>query len=268
MILSPAEETTIYYQLNDWFASPEANCLAWSFTQALKTLSPVLKGNVLIQLGGCGSNRWLSTLSYCYQWVIVPYFDNHFSVQTSICQLPFAADSVDCVLAPLTFDLFGPLTNLIDEIDRILKPMGHLIILGINPLSLWKLTLTREGRSVLNHIKSKICFSFMLRQALLKKNYQQILFTKFDHILPINSDSIMNGLKGLNTIVKLYGFLPSSLYCLIVQKLDIVQPDTRRSDRKLDLFVPSSLGVLPSSFHPEEVMKHIQSNPMSSTTGH
>ncbi len=48
--------------------------------------------------------------------------------------LPFKRDSIDCILAPLTLQCFNLNKNPIDEIDRVLKPMGYLVIFGTNPI--------------------------------------------------------------------------------------------------------------------------------------
>lgn len=52
-------------------------------------------------------------------------------------ELPFASQSVDLVILPHTLE-FSPCPHqLLREVDRILRPEGHVVITGINPWSLW-----------------------------------------------------------------------------------------------------------------------------------
>lgn len=58
-------------------------------------------------------------------------------IECALNQLPLDRNSIDCIIVPLTLETFGSSLSLIDEIDRVLSPMGFVILLGINPWSLW-----------------------------------------------------------------------------------------------------------------------------------
>jgi SAM-dependent methyltransferase len=53
--------------------------------------------------------------------------------------LPFAAHSVDLVVLPHVLEFHADPHQILREVERILIPEGHLIILGFNPVSLWGL---------------------------------------------------------------------------------------------------------------------------------
>ena len=52
-------------------------------------------------------------------------------------KLPLASESVDTVLLPHSLEFSGHPHRLLREIDRVLVPEGHMLILGFNPYGLW-----------------------------------------------------------------------------------------------------------------------------------
>ncbi|MDH3355301.1 MAG: class I SAM-dependent methyltransferase, partial [Chromatiales bacterium] len=51
--------------------------------------------------------------------------------------LPIASDSIDLVILPHAIELSDDPHQLLREVERVLIPEGHLLILGFNPWSLW-----------------------------------------------------------------------------------------------------------------------------------
>lgn len=58
-------------------------------------------------------------------------------VVCSLNDLPIADDCVDAVLLPHTLDVAADPHGILREVDRILRPDGHVVILGFNPLGTW-----------------------------------------------------------------------------------------------------------------------------------
>lgn len=54
-------------------------------------------------------------------------------------ELPIASGSIDLVLLPHTLEYADNPRQLLAEACRIVKPEGHIVILGFNPVSLWGL---------------------------------------------------------------------------------------------------------------------------------
>ena len=61
----------------------------------------------------------------------------HIVLQSTYMQLPFAMQSIDLVLLPHTLERNKDAKRVLSESWRVLAPNGHLILLGINPFSLW-----------------------------------------------------------------------------------------------------------------------------------
>lgn len=57
-------------------------------------------------------------------------------------ELPFESHSIDLVVLPLQLECSADPHQLLREVDRVLRPEGRLVVLGINPWSLWGL---RQG---------------------------------------------------------------------------------------------------------------------------
>ncbi|WP_404947852.1 class I SAM-dependent methyltransferase [Roseateles sp. YR242] len=53
--------------------------------------------------------------------------------------LPFEANSLDLVVLPHTLELASDSHRCLREVERVLRPEGRVVILGLNPASLWAL---------------------------------------------------------------------------------------------------------------------------------
>ncbi|MEI7429360.1 MAG: class I SAM-dependent methyltransferase [Betaproteobacteria bacterium] len=60
-------------------------------------------------------------------------------VLCNLCELPFAANSIDLVVMPHILEFHDNPHQILREVERILIPDGQLVITGFNPLSLWGL---------------------------------------------------------------------------------------------------------------------------------
>lgn len=50
---------------------------------------------------------------------------------------PVTADSLDLVVLPHTLEFVGQPHEVLREVDRVLIPEGHVVVLGFNPYGLW-----------------------------------------------------------------------------------------------------------------------------------
>lgn len=60
-------------------------------------------------------------------------------VLCDLCELPFAANSIDLVVMPHVLEFHSDPHQILREVERVLIPDGQLVITGFNPLSLWGL---------------------------------------------------------------------------------------------------------------------------------
>lgn len=219
------EHVKLYQSMDSWFATPQGIRAAQAFSDELTVFQSQLKGERLLQLGHCGDNVWLSELHYRHKYVISPCPNRKdTAVSTMFNRLPFDRHSIDCIIAPFTFEAFSLEKNPIDEFDRVLKPMGYLILWGVNPFSFWGVALKTRFLRMMGDSKTKLTSVFSVKHALLSRGFRQCVLSTFYYIPPVEYATLIHKLEFLNEMGKMLWLYPAGFYCLIVQKHEIISP--------------------------------------------
>ncbi len=224
------------HKKNDWFNTPQGERFAYALALQIEHLHGDLGGRELLQIGGCGAHPWLSSLAYPDQWIVDRKpLPGALMVMASPHALPFAKHSMDCIVAPLCMELGDPqrITRcsaeknrhadhaILDEMDRVLRPMGHLIFAGINPLSLWGMALKLGWLPGLNRQTTHLMSSYHLKRMLIERGYVVRGFVNFHYLWPVNQPYWIHKLEFLNEMGKMLTPFPAGFYCLIVQKYEL-----------------------------------------------
>jgi SAM-dependent methyltransferase len=138
--------------LQSWFATPPGRyLLKWEQERFDEAVADVF-GYHALQLGlpvlnGFATNRiphrWLAEDGERWGHPVGDPDDQqptHFqscALRTDYHALPFAAQSLDLVLAPHALELSLDPHATLREIERVLMPEGRLALCGLNPMSLW-----------------------------------------------------------------------------------------------------------------------------------
>ncbi|GGI75939.1 methyltransferase domain-containing protein [Legionella impletisoli] len=208
-----------YRSLDDWFETSQGERVAHAFAKELTKHQQYIYGKSLLQLGNCGDNIWLKSLHFYCKWITTPYLNIHrTSLLSSIQSLPFEKNSLDCLIAPFTFEVLTTDKNLIVEIDRILKPSGYVIFFGINPWSFWGASVKWGNIEYLGHAVKHLTSSFTVKRILLNLGYSQYLHHSFYYIPPVSKEKYLHKLEFFNEIGKMLWPFPAGFYCLILQK--------------------------------------------------
>lgn len=223
--MSFEEEKCRLRALDDWFLSPQGLRVAKEFNSVLGRFHEFLHGEVLLQLGNCGENTWLNPLRFLHKWHITPYSHQSSTLIGALNQLPLDSNSVDCVLAPLTLEAFDKDRSPIDEIDRILKPMGYVVFIGFNPLSFWGAFMRKTGTGCYGNTGGCPVSAFYLQRAMSARSYIQCHFSSFYHIPPVRSRQWIQRLEFLNYSGKMLPVYPAGFYCLVFQKYQECLPN-------------------------------------------
>ncbi len=214
-----AEQISRFNNLNEWFNSPQGDCIAQAINEELLHLQDILYGNILIQLGSCGDNLWLSSLRFNYKWLFKPQIAHgNIHCASILNQLPIDRNSVDCIVSPFTVDAFKNQDLLLDEIDRVLKPMGYVIFIGINLLSFWGMWSKLSKYSCFGIFKGFPKVALSLKHTMLHRGYGQCYYNAFYFLPPIGKKYFLDKLAFLNQMGKMVSIMPSALYCLVMQK--------------------------------------------------
>jgi len=212
--------------LEEWFQSPLGQFVAQEFIMDLKPLTDYLRGEYFLQLGTCGENPWLDLFRYKYQWIASPYSTKHNNqLVCSLNQLPFSRNSMDCVLVPLGLEPFENAYSLIDEIDRVLHPMGFVIFLCLNPWSLWGGALKCGLLRCFADNKIKMRTALSLNRIFSQRGYRQCSLSNFCYIPPVKSEQLINKFVFLDDVGKMIWPFPSGFYCYIAQKYEYITPN-------------------------------------------
>lgn len=219
------EQASKYRSLNNWFKTPPGVWVARAFKAELSHVHDELYGERLLQIGNCGDNLWLESLRYQHKWIVNPCRSAlKETCVTSLTALPLDRSSVDCIIAPLTMEAFAQDDNPIEEMDRVLKPMGYIIFFGINPWSFWGLALRSKYISCFSSDKVNLTSSFSIRRTMLYRGYRQCLHNSFYYIPPVMRESLLQKLEFFNEMGKMFWPFPAGFYCLIMQKYQICPP--------------------------------------------
>ena len=231
------EQANKYRELDNWFITPQGNRVAHAFAAELMHVSEQLSGDNLLQMGSCGDNFWLQMLKFRHKWLVTPCVVPHkTSLIASLTMLPIERESIDCVIAPLTLEAFPSGKNPIDEIDRVLKPMGFIIFFGINPCSFWGAALRWQRLTCFGPCVGTLTSSFSIKHTMLLRGYRQCAMTSFYYIPPVLSEFLIQKLAFLNEMGKMIWPFPAGFYCFIAQKYQQCTPSLlldRAHDRLL-----------------------------------
>lgn len=127
-------------ELCRWFDSPLGCSLQAVEANHLRGVLANLYGTVAVQLGRIGRldlmDACVAPTRIMLDLVAEP---RNVLVRGFPELLPFDTKSVDVALLPHTLDFCADPHQVLREVNRILSPEGHVVILGFNPASLWGL---------------------------------------------------------------------------------------------------------------------------------
>jgi len=129
--------------LQDWYQTPLGKTLADIEMAKIESALSDLFGYYLLQIGRLNHEDWLanSRVSSCE----VMDFQTNPPAQTAKAfeglphALPIQTDSHDVVLLPHVLEFSQHPHGILREVERILIPEGHLVMLVFNPWSIWSL---------------------------------------------------------------------------------------------------------------------------------
>ena len=130
--------STQWRQLREWFDSPLGRSLQGMEAHHLRAVLPNLYGTVAAQLGQIGQ---LDLMDACIAPTRI-LLDHHAGPDGCVVRglpeaLPLDTKSADVLILPHTLDFCDDPHQVLREVSRVLRPEGHVVILGFNPMSPW-----------------------------------------------------------------------------------------------------------------------------------
>jgi SAM-dependent methyltransferase len=135
--------------------------------------------------------------------------------------LPISANSLDLLLLPHTLEFSDYPQQTLREAERVLVPEGHVVISGINPISLWGLRSALQKKStqpMKDYLWAGQSFGLLRIKDWLNLLGFEIINTQFAcYRLPIQNQRWSQGLA-LSEIGHRYWTRFGGVYCLLAKK--------------------------------------------------
>ncbi len=132
-------------QWNQWLSQPLGHHVLEAEKHYLLKSLATYYGKHVVLIGVPHQDTLLKTSVMSHQVLLTPLMGKTESIkiiESDFYELPIASGSVDLVFLPHSLEYIDNPRQLLTEACRIVKPEGHIIILGFNPFSLWGLKKT------------------------------------------------------------------------------------------------------------------------------
>lgn len=135
------KSSTLRKQLSNWFASPLGKRVFAVEDEQMQDILPNMFGYHILQYGYSAESNYLKASRIADKTTL--FLDESEikndlkAIHASAEELPVAADSIDVIVLPHILEYSKDAHKLLREMDRALIDDGRVIIIGINPLSLW-----------------------------------------------------------------------------------------------------------------------------------
>ena len=125
--------------MQQWYQKPPGSWLLTLECEEANHILHSIKGQYLIQMGGTAdlAHSAASHIPYQIRLMSQPDDLSSLTVQTEYQALPLLSNSIDVVLVVHLLEFIDYPVKLLQEIFRVLKPEGNLLIFGFNPWSFW-----------------------------------------------------------------------------------------------------------------------------------
>jgi SAM-dependent methyltransferase len=123
---------------HDWLATPLGRSVLETEARVLQESLADVFGFETLQVGRWGEAAELSASARTqHHRCVAPDARGKGAIRASYDALPIATGSVEAVLLPHTLEHAADPHGLLNEVERVLRGDGHLVICGFNPLGPW-----------------------------------------------------------------------------------------------------------------------------------
>ncbi|MDP3559949.1 MAG: hypothetical protein Q8R79_06355 [Legionellaceae bacterium] len=211
----------LFTSLDAWFHSTQGAWVSQAFCHEIHYLQANTLGGPkqrLLQYGGSSKDPWATALGYREALVVRPDVGAAAACYAQVQALPWMENSADAVLFPLTLE--SSTFSALDEVDRVLKSMGYLIVFGVNPCSLWGLAWRYGLLTDFATTQPSALTAFGLSRALTQRGYEIRSLGHFYYVPPVRSARWIHRLEIMNELGKMISPYPAGFYVLIARKHD------------------------------------------------
>lgn len=141
---TPGTSVPVWDALHTWWGSPLGLRLLGSGRRELEAILPNVFGYHLVQVGRVPQELVASSrIPHKVTLDLAPLPESARADERRVFgspeALPLSSDSVDLLLLPHVLEFSAAPHLVLREAERVLIPEGHLVVLGLNPWSLWSI---------------------------------------------------------------------------------------------------------------------------------
>ena len=211
--------STQWRQLREWFDSPLGRTLQSQEAQHLRAVLPNLYGTVAAQLGQIGQ---LDLMDACIAPTRI-LLDHHAGPDGCVVRglpeaLPLDTRSADVLILPHTLDFCQDPHQVLREVSRVLRPEGHVVILGFNPMSLWGFRRLVARRPRVAPWCGKFFRLSRIKDWLALLDFETTHGTMLYYRPPLRNESFMHRLYFLDKMGDRWWPMMAGVYLVVAKK--------------------------------------------------
>lgn len=213
-------------QLMRWYDSALGQRLQQSEQEVLEQVLPNLFGFHLLQVGKPMAEEMLGSSRITHR-MVMGEFERESRAENSegggdllgqVDMLPFASDSIDVLLLPHTLEFIDRPHDVLREVERVLIPEGHVVILGFNPWSLFGLRRLFCGWRNTSPWCGHFYSTLRIKDWLALLGFDTVLVQHYFFRPPLQNDGIMRRLSSLERGGKRFWPPFGGAYLLVAKK--------------------------------------------------